>query len=152
MTAIEFESNWLEGYDVLYFRLHGKRGIPGWYGDGVAGEPAALFSVHILSARLQGATVVVANCYGADSDPMVDALYRAGAGYVIAGPGKNKALGRKVVGPDLLVQWMLRVLRAGWSAPVALAVARMRLVLTAVRESDADALGFKVIPKKEWNR
>lgn len=152
MTASEFETKWLEGYDLLYFRLHGKRGIPGWYGDGAAGEPAALFSVHILGARLWDVTAVVANCFSADDDPMVDALYRAGAGYVIAGPGENKALGRKVVGTDLLVQWVLRALRAGWTVPVALSVAKARLALTAFRESDADALGFKIVKKKEYGR
>lgn len=150
LTAIDFRPEWLEGYDVLYFRLHGKQGQVGWYGDGQAGQPVALLSVHILSAHLAGCVAIVANCFGADNDPMVDALYRAGAEAVIAGPGKNKALGRKVVGPDLLVQWVICALRAGWTVPVALSVAKARLALTAFRESDADALGFKIVRKKEW--
>jgi len=152
LAAIDFRPEWLEGYDVLYFRLHGKRGMVGWYGDGQAGQPVALLSVNILSARLDGCVAIVANCYGADNDPMVDALYRVGAEAVIAGAGKNKALGRKVVGTDLLAQWIIRGLRAGWSTRVALSLARARLALTAFRESDADALGFRIVKKKEYGK
>jgi len=77
---------------------------------------------------------------------MVTALYKAGASVVIAGPGENLALGERVVGTDLLVQWVIRGMRWGMRARRALDVARVRLALTAWRRSDRDAMGFGVAP------
>jgi len=141
MIAAQFDPQWLEGHDLLYFRLHGLPGQVGWFGDNGL---LALTRVHVDVADLGGAVVVVANCYSADNDPMVDALRRAGSEAVIAGPGPNLAAGNKIVGTDLLVQWIIRGLRVGMGPRKALAVARMRLGLTAWRASDRDARGFRI--------
>jgi hypothetical protein len=139
----------MEGYDLLYFRLHRIPGRVGWFGEGKEGKtPLALARSQVEAANLGGAVAVVANCYGAD-DPMVESLYLAGARAVIAGSGPNLAAGNRVVGTDLLVQWLIWGLWMGWSAGRALEVARGRLLLSAWRAADRDAFKFKVIKKKE---
>ena len=139
--AANFNPAWLEGHDLLYFRLHGKVGRRGWYNDdGVI----ALAPVHVGLARLGGAVVVVANCYGAQS-PLVRAFYDAGARAVIGGGGENLAAAQKVVGTDLLVQWVIRMMRLGANVRRALKVARLRLWLTGWRASDRDAARFSLL-------
>jgi len=134
-----------DGRDLIYFRLHGlplARGA--WYGDGPGSMPPALTAHTIRNMDLTGAVVVVANCYGAD-DPLVMALYNAGAGAVIAGPGRNYASGEAVIGADLLVRWLIVGLRLGLNPGRALQLARMRLRLTSHRRADKDALEFDFI-------
>ncbi|NIM51635.1 MAG: hypothetical protein GTO22_20710 [Gemmatimonadales bacterium] len=75
---------------------------------------------------------------------MVAACYRAGASAVIAGPGPNYAAGKRVVGTDLLVKWLLYGLRLGLGPKRALQMARMRLKATSWRGPDRDALAFKI--------
>lgn len=146
VVAARFASRWLEGQDVLYFRLHGIPGYLGWYGDD---GQLALTEGLIEKAHLGGAAVVVANCYSGDDDPMIGALYRAGAGIVVAGAGENIAAGNRVVGADLLMQWIRRGLRAGLQMRAALRIARARLAWTGWRQSDRDARAFRVIERWE---
>ena len=147
----------LEGHDLLYFRLHAFEGSGMWFGEGpevaklsramhgaAIRKWPALDRLHFIEANLGGAVVVLANCYGASS-PLVRDIYKAGASVVIAGPGSNYAAGNRVIGTDLLVQQVIRGLRAGKSIKKALRRARMRLLLTAWRKPDRDALGFKII-------
>lgn len=149
VTAEGFAPDWLQGYDLLYFRLHGSPGRVGWFGEGDGQTPLALARCQVEAVDLGGAIVVVGNCYSADGDPMVESLYKAGARAVIGGRGPNLAAGNRVVGTDLLVQWLLWGLRMGMSAGRALEVARGRLLLTVWRAADRDAFKFKVITKKE---
>jgi len=140
--ASTFDPQWLEGYDLLYFRLHGKPGSSSWYNDdGVM----ALAPIQVQRADLDGAVVVAANCYGAENAQMMEAFYRSGARAVIAGPGENLAAAERVVGADLLVQWVRRLMRLGAGVERALQVARVRLKLTGWRASDRDAAQFAVI-------
>jgi len=141
--AATFEPLWLEGHDLLYFRLHGKPGANAWYND--AGS-AALTEDQVLAADLGGAVVVVANCYG-DGGPMVRALYAAGATAVIAGP--NYAAVRRVVGADLLVRWVILGLRMGLGVDRALSLAQMRLKMSSWRPSDRDAAQFVVLGRRD---
>lgn len=157
LTATTLDSKMLEGYDLLYFRLHAFKGGERWYGESleVASLPKAVRGValkrwpaldrlHFVMADLGGAIVVLANCYGASS-PLVQAMYKAGASVVIAGSGPNYAAGNRVMGADLLVQQVIRGLQAGKNIKKALRWARMRLLLTAWRKPDRDALGFRII-------
>lgn len=148
MTAANFSPDWLEGHDLLYFRLHSawNRGIKGWFGESCEGLHFALSEAQILAADLAGSVIVVANCYGGNGDPMITALYRAGAGAVVAGTGQNIAAAKRVIGTDLLVRWVIQGLCVGISLRRALAVAKVRLAFTAWRRSDRDALAFGIIP------
>jgi len=149
MTAANFSPEWLEGHDLLYFRLHSlrNRGIKGWFGEGWSGLQFALSETQVLAADLGGAIVVVANCYGGDGDPMIAALYKAGARAVIAGKGPNVAAARRVVGTDMLVRWVIRGLE--WRMPLegALKLAQVRLLATAWRISDRDARQFEIVTR-----
>jgi hypothetical protein len=144
MRASEFDPQWLEGYDLLYFRLHGKPHSPAWYGD----EHMALTPIQVSVADLDGVVVVAANCYGAENAQMVEAFYRSGARAVIAGPGENLAAVRRVVGTDLLVQWVIRLMKLGAGVERALQAARWRLRLTGWRASDRDAAQFAVVSRE----
>lgn len=147
MTASEFDVRWLEGHDVLYFRLHGMVDQTVWYGEGSRGGLYVALTINQLrEPRLGGALVVVANCYAAKS-PMIAELYRAGASAVIAGEGPNFAAGRRVIGADKLAREVIAGLRGGRSIERALRVARMKLLATAWRGADRDALGFRVIER-----
>ena len=154
--VITFVPGWMEGgadgrYDLLYFRLHGQKDREGgqegaaWYGDWGF---RALSADRILEADLGGAVAVVANCYGGDGDPMVAALYRSGCAAVIAGGGVNVGARFKVVGTDLLVQWVIRMMRIGFGIERALRWARARLVLSGWRASDRDAARFEVVRRE----
>jgi len=147
MIAGNFSPEWLEGYDLLYFRLHSlrNRGVRGWFGEDRNGLQFALSETQVLVADLGGAVVIVANCYGGDGDPMIAALYKAGASAVIAGKGPNVAAARRVVGTDMLVRWVIRGLEWRMSLGGALQLAKTRLLATAWRGSDRDARQFEII-------
>jgi len=145
VLAREFDPRWLEGHELLYFRLHGRPGANAWCND--AGS-AALTADQVLAADLGGAVVVVANCYG-DRGPMARALYAAGAAAAIAGSGPNYAAGRRVVGADLLVRWVILGLRMGLDVDRALSLARMRLRVSSWRASDRDAARFAVLGRRD---
>jgi hypothetical protein len=148
MTASEFDVRWLEDHDVIYFRLHGTVDQTVWYGEGPQGGLyVALTITQLREARLGGALVVVANCYAARS-PMVAELYRAGASAVIAGEGPNFAAGGRVIGADKLAREVIAGLGKGRSLERALRIAKMKLLATAWRRPDRDALGFRVIERR----
>lgn len=160
VMAESFDPLWLEGHDLLYFRLHGFAGQHNvWYGEHPEMKetvPEALWGASIQSypallaktierADLSGSIVVVANCYGADNLIFASAFYDAGAIAVIAAPGPNFAAGSDVIGADSLVKTMLDNLQRGMDTKKALAWARANLLFTAWREADRDALGFRIL-------
>ncbi len=147
MTASEFNPTWLEGHDVLYVRLHATVDQTVWYGEGPQGGLYVALTINQLrEARLAGALVLVANCYGAKS-PMVAELYRAGASAVIAGEGPNFAAGGRVIGADKLAREVIAGLGKGLSIERALRFAKVKLLTTAWRGPDRDALGFRIIER-----
>jgi hypothetical protein len=150
-TADILSPDRLRGHDLLYFRLHGLPDAPyTWFGeDERRAFVPALHKEHLDALEpdgLGGAVVVLANCFGADS-PMVRELYQAGAGAVIAGHGPNVAAANRLVGTDLLVRWLILALRAGFGVERALRVAKARLVVSAWRAADRDAMQFSLIEK-----
>ena len=78
VTAESFQPHWMEGKDLLIFKLHGYPDNPNWYGLDRAGQkPIALTPDLVRMADLRGAIVVAMVCYGASS--MQDAFFAAGA-------------------------------------------------------------------------
>lgn len=146
LTGETVTKSMLEGHDFMYFRLHGLKETPSiWYGgDEVRGFVAALTPDNLDDVSLDGAVVVLANCYGVSSY-IVPVMIRAGAGAVIAGPGENYAAkSGRVVGADLLAQKILWGLNRGWGPTRALRFARSRLLLSSWRSADRDALAFTI--------
>lgn len=139
----------LQGCDLIYFRLHTLPQHPlTWFGEETSGRLIpALDERFVESVNLGGAVVVVANCHGLDN-PLVGRLYDAGARIVIAGAGPNLAAAKRVVGVDLLTKWLIRGLRRGMKPKRALQLAKVRLLATAWRGSDRDALKFKILEVK----
>lgn len=135
------------GREFIYIRLHGMAQSDGvWYGEDHLGRYVpALSESDLRCLRLARPVVLLANCYGA-TDPMVQALYDAGAAAVIAAPGLNYAHGVVVMGADVLARWLLAGLRFGLGLYEALWLAKWRLRLTARWSlADRDALGFEVL-------
>jgi len=148
MTCSGFDPCWLQQRDLIYIRLHGMREINGtWFGRSWDGALWPAFDASCIPDDLGGAVVVIATCFG-DRSILVPEFYRAGASAVIAGAGLNFAAKQRVIGVDLLVQWMLRGLAVGLSAERSLDLAKARLVLTAFRRADRDALEFRKIAKE----
>lgn len=149
MMAVEFDPGWMEGYDLLYFRLHGFGEATLWFGEGRDGKNClALTASQVEQANLDGAVVVIGNCYGAHS-PMITALYQAGASAVITGSGPNHAAGERVIGADKLVREVINGLRKGRTVARALYIAKLKLLTTAWRAADRDALEFCVIERRK---
>lgn len=101
-----FEPAWLEGYDFIYFKLHGFTSQPYWYGDGYL---TAVSAHQISCANLKNTIIFVANCHLCEKingdiipSPMLTALLDAGARCVVGGPGQNYAAKIRLVGADLL--------------------------------------------------
>jgi hypothetical protein len=142
--------------EMIYVRLHGLRGTVGWFGEeenllGAYGIVAALGLADVAGLPWADAIVLVANCYGADGDPMIDAVYEAGARLVIAGRGRNWAGSRMVAGTDRLAQGYARWLR--WlgtgerAARIGLALARVEMGV-AGGFAERDAARFAIINRR----
>lgn len=146
VLAGDFQPEWLEGYDLLYFRLHGLKWARGvWFGEDERGNHVpALEKRHLDVVDLSGAVVILANCYGFTS-PMVREFYEAGARTVIAGPGPNMAAGWRVIGTDKLTRSIITCMKRGWAIERALQWAKAQLVTTIWRAADRDALEFEIM-------
>lgn len=148
LTIQDFDPTQLSGVDILYFRLHGLRLIPSrMFGESESGDLiAAIGKEQIEQADLAGATVILANCYGAQS-PMVDSFYNAGASTVIAGSGQNYASTTRVTGVDLLAKFIIGGLRNGLSLDAAMITAKTRLAMAAFQYASRDTLEFSIMEK-----
>lgn len=143
ISVKDFTAGKLEGYDLLYFDLHGAPGEPFWFGDN---KIYALSAVQVLQNDLrgppddpgQGCVVFAANCYLADEDsPMMEALLDAGAQYVIGGDGKNWGPKRGwLYGAPLLGLWLRRWMRIGLSPLRALGLAKKSVRLRGIAAAD----------------
>ncbi len=141
-TAALFDSRWLEGYDLLYFDLHGEPGLDYWRdGEGIP----ALYAFQIEQANLDGAVVFALNCYLADDDsPMMDALLDAGASYVIGGDGRNYGAAHSPRWAGLLGLWVRRLMQVGLPPLRALGLAKQRVKLKGRGERRARKGLFQV--------
>ena len=131
----------LEGYDLLYFKLHGIPGDPHGYGDD---NIMAIHVDQLRAAHLNAAAVFAANCH-VPQGPMLDALLDAGASCVVAGHGSNWANPNYVTGADLLGLWFRRWLSIGLRPKLSFHLAKARLYLT-LHKTDAilDAIHFEL--------
>lgn len=151
VTMETFEPHWLEGHDLVFFKLHGLKGQPYWYGDD---HITALSAGQLAPADgsvgpdLQGAVVFVANCWLTDSDgtpgPMLEALFRAGPTAIIGGSGPTYALRDSIGGPDLLGLYLRYFLQLGFPIANAFRLAKVRLQLNRPDRVTQDTLGFKL--------
>lgn len=135
----QIDPTWLEGFDLLYFKLHGLPSQPFWYGDG---WQTALSDDVIRAANLSGAVVFVANCWLPES-PMLQALLDAGARAVIGGSGPNYARLAGIDGADLLGLWFRMGMQVGMSVQFAFRFAQHRLRLKRGPAAE-DTLGFQL--------
>lgn len=131
-SALDFDLAQLERRDLLYFDLHGHQYQSFWWGDE---RTVALTAQQIRETNLDGAIVFALSCYLADEgSPMLDALLDAGARYVVGGDGQNWAGGRRaMLGAGLLGLWFRRLLTWGMPPLRALAWAKWRVRLSAVK-------------------
>lgn len=124
----------LEGYDFLYFDLHGEAGLDYWFTKDGKKKVPALMAEQIRQFDLSGAVIFALSCYLADEDsPMLDAFLDAGCSYVIGGDGVNYGAARFPQWAGLLGMWFRRLLNTGLSVPIALKMAKQRVKLTAMK-------------------
>ncbi|MFH1485969.1 MAG: hypothetical protein ABIH46_07860 [Chloroflexota bacterium] len=143
LTMDSFTPSLMEGYEFLYFKLHGMPGQPFWYGD----DGVTAISAHqIAEANLVGAVVFVANCHLPES-PMLKALLGAGASAVIGGPGENYAGVQTIMGADLLGMYVRYLWQLGADAQRALRWAKLRLRLKWPSKATKDTLSFQLYTK-----
>ena len=142
--ADTFNPDQLEGYDLLYFDLHGMPGDPRMYGDE---HIVALRADQILEADLKDVIVFASTCYLAEEDsPVMDAFLDAGAVYVIGGDGKNwSPLKSASSGAALLGKNFRAILNLGFEPLWALSLAKqvVRLKLRGSRSVKRDTLAFR---------
>lgn len=164
LDSTRFDARRLEGYDLLYFDLHGWPGGSVWLGQSrpstVERRNVALTVEQLAGVSLHGCVVFAATCYLADSDsPMLDALLDAGARYVIGGEGVNWNGLSNPIGAGLLGQWFRRGMQMGIEPLRALALAKQRVRLSLARyrisgmEAQAtaarDALAFRAYERRK---
>jgi len=136
----------LSGRDLLYFDLHGLPGESFWLGDD---RTLAMTATALRTVNLAGTVVFALSCFLADpNSPMLDALLDAGARYVVGGDGQNWAGGKRaMMGAGLLGLWFRRLLTWGIPPLEALAWAKRRVGLSAIKRGKRlaakDTLGFR---------
>ena len=147
-----FRPHWLQGYDFLYFKLHGLPSEPRWYGQHWI---TALEARHLKYLVLTGTIVFVANCYlwhttkpgsPREQAPMLYALLDAGARAIVGGPGINYAKAHAVYGADILGQTFRRFCALGVPPTPAFKLAMTRVKLHRHHKHPAmqDVLSFKI--------
>ena len=149
VSRATFTPELLQGYDFLYFKLHGLPDQPYWYGDRWL---TALSADQVRQANLQGAVVFVTNCFLTDS-PMLKALFDAGASAVIGGAGENYAAKRRVYGADLLGMTFRQLLQARMPPALAFEAAKFRLSIPNRRDRiTRDTLDFHLFEPPSTQR
>jgi len=130
----------IEGHEFIYLKLLGVQGVDCWFNE----DEEPVIDANLLSkVDLSGAVVFAAVCYLPES-PMLKALMKAGASYVIGGSGLNYYWPGKLTGVDLLglyVRWMLE---RGISPKMALKIGKARLKWARRDMVTRDTLAFKV--------
>ena len=112
ITLATFDPRLLDGQDLVTFKLHGLDGQPYWYGDGGI---TACSADQLAQARLPGALVFVANCWGGAQSPMIQALQAA----MVA------ALCRQIDGADVLGYVWRHMVELGFDAETGLRLGKI---------------------------
>lgn len=141
VSLADFDPHHLEGHALLFFKLHGQLGDSFWYGDGAV---AACSAEQLGQARLSGALVFAANCWGGPASPMVQALLAAGAASVVTGEGVNYAGVNQVDGADVIGFAWARLVQAGLPADRALELGKTLARLKRPRLA-ADIASFSLV-------
>ena len=136
---IKFRPAWMEGYQLLYFALHGRPGDPAWYGDGGI---VALTAEMVRQADLTDSVVFSSACHLPES-PMLEAFLDAGASWVIGGSGENWGpTGGPLYGAPLLGLWLRKLLGLGFEPQRAFRVARGIAQLRRLAARDTAEFGM----------
>ena len=122
ITLATFDPRLLDGQDLVTFKLHGLDGQPYWYGDGGI---TACSADQLAQARLPGALVFVANCWGGAQSPMIQALLAAGAAAIVTGEGLNFAGVRQIDGADVLGYGWRHMVELGFDAETGLRLGKI---------------------------
>lgn len=144
-TMATFDPALLAGHDLVWFKLHGRKGDRTWYGDHFT---PALSADQLAQADLEGAVVFVSNCWLCHDDgrpgPMLIALAQANPKAIIGGPGTNYALPDRLGGTDLLGLYVRVFLQIGFATYNALRLAKLRLQLKRRDHVTEDTLAFRI--------
>jgi hypothetical protein len=132
--------HFLDGYDFYYFKLHGLKDQPYWYGDNWV---TAIDVEHISKAKMNGSIVFVANCFLPESQ-MLWSLLKAGCRWVVGGAGKNYARPNTVDGADTLGKAFRQALSWGMTPKGAFRLAKVRAALIQDAKIRRDTLGFQL--------
>lgn len=129
--------NW-EVADMVYIDLHGDPGEPDWlFADG-----ERVLHISDVGDLPMDLVVFTTTCHLAQTS-FYD-VFRRGA--LVCGDGINYGLRDRAIGAPLLALWFRRWYERTWDVSRSLALARMRVALTAWRSADRDALQFRVAP------
>jgi hypothetical protein len=133
--------------DLIVFYLHGYPGGRAWFGDQ---DEIALREDTLARCHLGGKIVFAASCNAGDAkSPMRDAIFKAGATWLIAGSGHNYTSPWIVVGVNILLYSFVRfVTRSGDVLGALRWAKRMTRIFgsrwtKASREAIADSLAFR---------
>lgn len=135
VTVETFNPAVLQGYDLLYVKLHGLPGQPYWYGDEWI---TATSAEQVCKTDLHGATVYAPTCFLPQS-PMLAALFEAGAEYVIGGEDENYE--RTV---DRFGRIIRLLMQTGLSVETSFRLAKLRLRITPQTLAVRDTLNFRL--------
>lgn len=151
-----------EGYDFIYFKLHGLPGQPYWYGDFWT---TAISADQVRKMTLDNTIIFAACCHLYQGEPghyrpgpMLTALLSAGARAIVGGPGINYAKGYALYGADVLGH-AFRIftgLKFQPTTALRLALARTRLHLRLKKKritekelaDTIDTLAFRIFDNK----
>lgn len=145
LLDLTFDPAMLSGADLVVFNLHGLPGQPVWLGgDQVDDNLPALRAETLARCQLGGAGVFAINCYLGDASdsPMRDALWQAGAGYLVSGAGENFGGMERPAGADVLLKWFRLFLERGLSPARALSLARVICRVVERGQVAEDTLAF----------
>lgn len=148
LTDSQIKPDRFLGWNLIVFNLHGEPDTPAWWGDHYT---PALTANTIKKMNLYGAGIFALNCYlGDEGHPMRDALYHAGAAWLVAGDGKNWAGRDDLQGADRLLRWFVRFWQNGMTPEKSLEWAKRIMFLTPqvfsgkTRKALEDAEEFKL--------
>lgn len=126
-----FDVRLLEGRALIYVCLHGLRNQPYLYGDRFE---TAISADQIRTARIDGAVVYMAGCFG--DGPVADAFLEAGASAIVGDSDTTWAGTWLPLGSNRLGRLFVRGMRRGGNVDDAYRFARERFGATSTDLGD----------------